>query len=1145
MQSLGLAHKYPRSSETFVEKLPGCGAALLVSELVAFQAKPTLIICSSIQEAHQLEDELSFFLGDTFPGKIHFFPDWETLPYDAFSPHEDIVASRIKLLATMGNSKTDLFIITAATLMQRLPPRNSVETDLFLLKIGDIFKLEEKRTRLIALGYQHVNEVQRHGEFSIRGAIVDIFPSNSAVPYRIDLFDNEVDSIRTFSIEDQKSIEKINKIELLPAKEFTLDQKSIELFKQQWQEEFSGNPLNCPFFQIVSGGHVFGGIEYYIPLFFKAMGSIFDYLHTDFSIIYSDTLNETMEQQWKEIKERFAQKSHDIIQPILNPTKLWMQPEEVFFEIKKHSRYKLNKNKLSISTNFPENIEINYKLSNPVQLLINYQQKNNNKILLCAESAGRKEIIRNLFEKNNAILVEHKNWLDFLNSPEKIGITIAPLWSSLELPEHSISIISENDLFGQKIKQKRKKQAISSNEIERAIYQNIAELNIGDPIVHIENGVGRYLGLQTISINNQTNEFLTIEYQHNAKLFVPVTSLHLISRYSAGDVQHAPLHTLGSDQWSKARKKALEKAYDVAAELLGIYAQRAAHQGDAMVFNQTEYEQFCAGFPFEETPDQAEAIKSVIHDLESVHPMDRVICGDVGFGKTEVAMRATFVAIQNQQQVAILVPTTLLAEQHGQNFMERFADWPVNISVLSRFKSISEKKEIIQNLKNGKIDIIIGTHALLQDDISFLKLGLLIIDEEHRFGVRQKEKFKKFKAKVNILTMTATPIPRTLNMAMSKLRDFSIIATPPAKRLSIKTFVYERNKSIITEAIERELHRGGQVFFLHNNVTTIEHCAEELKSWLPNAAIRFAHGQMPERDLEHIMVEFYHQKFNVLICTTIIETGIDIPTANTIIMDRADKLGLAQLHQLRGRVGRSHHQAYAYLLHPGKDALTSDAKKRLDAIASLGDLGAGFLLASHDLEIRGAGELLGEEQSGQMQAIGFSLYLELIEKAVKTLRAGETPNYNLDFGRAHEVDLGTPALIPESYMPDVHSRLLFYKRISDAVSERQLEELQIEIIDRFGLPPFSVKNLFTSNEIKLTCQRLGIKKIAANKLFLKIDFLESTCIEPITLIKLIQARPNTYQLINNNSLKIIFSEHTENERGNKIQEVLKKLITER
>lgn len=1140
MLSLGLAHKYPRSLETFVEKLPGCGTALLISELLTVELKPTVIICSSMQEANQLSDELSFFLGSAWQEKIHLFPDWETLPYDAFSPHEDIIATRIKLLASMAKNQNDIYIVTVTTLMQRLAPRNSLEADIFLLKIGDNFELEPTRTRLIALGYQCVSEVQRHGEFAIRGAIVDIYPSNSAVPYRIDLFDNEVDSIRTFSTEDQRSIEKIDSIELLPAKEFPMDEKSITLFTEQWEKEFPGNAANCPFYQIVSSGKIFGGIEYYIPLFFNTMSSLFDYISERFSLIYSDTLNENIEQHWKEIKERYAQKSHDIIQPILTPDKLWLRPEEIFSELKKYSRYRLNKTTQSL---FLDHIAVDYKLTSPLQPLLNYQTSHQHRLLLCAESSGRKEIIKALFSKNQQNLVEFKNWQSFLQSDDSIGIVTAPLWSSAELPDNKLSIISENDLFGRKLKYQKKRIVTTSQDIERTIYQNIAELNEGDPIVHFEHGVGRYLGLQTLTINNQTNEFLTIEYQKGDKLFVPVTSLQLISRYSAGDVQHAPINALGTEQWAKAKKKALEKAYDVAAELLGIYAQRAAHQGDAMSFDEEEYQQFRAGFPFEETPDQTEAIKAVIHDLQSVHPMDRVICGDVGFGKTEVAMRAAFIAIQNHQQVAILVPTTLLAEQHGQNFMNRFSEWPVNIAVLSRFKTSKEKDDVIEQLKSGKIDIVIGTHSLLQENISFARLGLLVIDEEHRFGVRQKEKFKKFKAKVNILTMTATPIPRTLNMAMAKLRDFSIIATPPAKRLSIKTFVHERNKSIITEAIERELHRGGQVFFLHNNVTTIEHCAEELKNWLPNATIRTAHGQMPERELETIMIDFYHQKFNVLVCTTIIETGIDIPTANTIVMDRADKLGLAQLHQLRGRVGRSHHQAYAYLLCPEKEALTGDAKKRLDAISSLGDLGAGFHLASHDLEIRGAGELLGEEQSGQMQAIGFSLYLELIEKAVKTLRAGGKPNtdLNFDFGRTHEVDLGIPALIPNDYLPDVHSRLMFYKRLSDAKTDAQLEQLQVELIDRFGLLPLPAKNLFASNEIKLMCQKLGIKKVAANKSFVKIDFLEATCVEPMILIKLIQARPNVYQLVNNHTLKVIFSEHPENERANKVQEILKQL----
>ncbi len=1128
-----LTQKYSKATETFVEKLPGCGTALLLSELLENETKPALIICANSQEAQQLLDELPFFLGKQFQKNIHIFPDWETLPYDAFSPHEDIIASRIKQLATMLQDQAAIYLVTAATIMQRLSPKESLAADMFLLNVGDKFDLEETRKRLINLGYQFVSEVMRHGEFAIRGAIIDIFPSNSDTPYRIDLFDNEIDSIRIFSIENQRSIEKVGCIELLPAKEFTLDSNSIELFRQQWERLFQNNPSICPFYQAVTSGKPFGGIEYYIPLFFNKMSSLFEYLHNEFSIIYPQNLHHILENTWKDINIRYEQKSHDIIQPILPPEKLWLSAEEVFSYLKKFPRYRLHPSTTSSKDEWrpPSFLQLE-------QLL--HQQ--NARILIAAESAGRKEIIKATFEKQNITFSELQTWKEFLHGSEKLCITIAPLWSSVELKEQHIFIISEHDLYGRKIQQRRQK-TLSKADDERVIYQHIAELNPGDPIVHLEHGIGRYLGLETLTIGNSTNEFLAIEYQQKNKLFVPVANLHLISRYSAGDVQHAPLHTLGSDQWGKARKKALEKAYDIAAELLSIYAQRETMLNDAMILDTTEYEKFCDGFPFEETPDQAEAINATLQDLQSEHPMDRVICGDVGFGKTEVAMRAAFITALNHQQVAILVPTTLLAEQHGENFINRFAEWPVKIAVLSRFKTAKEQKEIIDCLKSGKIDIVIGTHKLLQEDINFHQLGLLIIDEEHRFGVRQKEKFKKFKAKVNILTMTATPIPRTLNMAMSKLRDFSIIATPPAKRISIKTFLFERNRAIITEAIERELHRGGQVFFLHNNVTTIEHCAEELKNWLPHANIRYAHGQMSERELETIMIDFYHQKFNVLVCTTIIETGIDIPTANTIIMDRADKLGLAQLHQLRGRVGRSHHQAYAYLLHPGMASLSSDAKKRLDAIASLGDLGAGFQLASHDLEIRGAGELLGEEQSGQMQEVGFSLYLELIEKAIKTLKSGGQPNYQLDFGKENEVDLGLPALIPESYMPDVHYRLKFYKRLADASSNIELEKLQIEMIDRFGLLPQPVKNLVASIEIKLICQDLGIKKLTATKNYIKIDFSESTRVEPIILIKLIQSRPNTYQLVNNTTFKANISDHVETQRAEKTKEILKQFIT--
>jgi len=1130
MMSLDLVTPYLQSSETFLHKLSGCGYALQISEIFNQENKPLLVICDTIQEAQQLIDELPFFLPEKNKDMIYFFPDWETLPYDTFSPHQDIIADRIKILALMLKNQLGIYLITAETLMQRLTPKENLASQIFLLKCGDALNLESKRAEWISLGYQYVNEVIRQGEFAIRGAIIDIFPSNSDAPYRIDLFDNEIDSIRTFSIDNQRSIEKIDHIELLPAKEFSLTTKTITHFSEQWQKLFGKNTLNCSFYQAVISGKPFGGIEYYIPLLFPDTSSIFDYLHHQFFILYPHHLHETLDKHKHNIQERYQQKSHDITQPILPPDRLWLSAEDIFIGLKKFVRYKILP-----SENTEKRLPM---LDNETLNILNQTHLKNYRILIAAESAGRKEVIKTLLNKQGKQAQDISTWADFLSSDNHLCIAIAPIWMGVELQKHQLAIISEYELTHKKIQQRKKNQRYNTNT-PQLIYHSLAELNIGDPVVHIEHGIGRYLGLQVLTIGQMTNEFVTLEYQQGNKLFIPVSNLHLISRYSAGNIEHAPLHALGSDQWEKARKKAMEKAHDAAAELLSIYAKRELSSTEPMLMDDGGYEQFCQGFPFEETPDQAEAIKAVLQDLQSKRPMDRVICGDVGFGKTEVAMRAAFLTVMNHQQVAILVPTTLLAEQHGENFNNRFSAWPVKIAVLSRFKTVKEQKSIIEELKTGKIDIVIGTHKLLQEDVSFHTIGLLIIDEEHRFGVRQKEKFKKLKAKVNILTMTATPIPRTLNMAMSKLRDFSIIATPPAKRLSIKTFLHERRTSIITEAIERELHRGGQVFFLHNNVTTIEHCAEELKRLLPQISIRFAHGQMSERDLEIIMADFYHQRFSVLVCTTIIETGIDIPTANTIIIDRADKLGLAQLHQLRGRVGRSHHQAYAYLLYPSAENLGADAQKRLDAIASLGDLGAGFQLASHDLEIRGAGELLGEEQSGQIQEVGFSLYLELIEKAIHTLKSGGKLQDILNFGREYDVDIGLPALIPESFMPDVHSRLEFYQRFSDAKSKVDLEQLHVEIIDRFGLLPQTLKNLMSAHEIKLDCQTLGIKKLSANKSFIKLEFNSSTPINPMTLITLVQSKPNLYQLPNTHSFKANIDEHSDEQRVEKIYALLK------
>lgn len=1151
-----------KSGTTLLDHLPGPAFGLFLSELTqqntnsqaAQQNSPKVVICQNAQQAQRLSDEILFFSPE-LENKLFIFPDWETLAYDNFSPHEDISSKRIELLAKLPLfTSNSILIITASNLMQKVAPKDFIGLNSFVLKTGDNLNLTETQKNLQHMGYHHVSEVFSHGEFAVRGSVFDIYPSGSQLPYRIDLFDDEVDSIRIFNPEDQLSTEKVEQINLLPAREYPFNKESIAHFKHQWKVRFDSDPKQCPSYQTVSKNTIFSGIEYYAPLFFNTeMANILDYFPDSTQIICAGNINNAIEYYWQEIKSRYEQRRHDVSHPILSPESLWQRPEELFSQINEFQQVKISENNKLNLFEFGEitNIEVNYRLDPVLKNLISFQENNQSKILICAESLGRKEIIKELFQKSRVKLAELNSWGEYLalnsqhNNHDDFYITVGNIWSSIFIKSNNLVLLAESDLFGQKVTQRRRRKASqehSQETQERVLVKSIAELGIGDPVVHLEHGVGRYLGLQNINLGAQNSEFLAIEYAKGDKLYVPVTSLHLISRYSAGETQHAPIHNLSSDLWEKSKKKALSKAYDVAAELLGIYAQREAFEGESFECDTQNYKAFADGFAFEETPDQEMAIKAVIKDLGAKQPMDRVICGDVGFGKTEVAMRAAFITAMNHRQTAILVPTTLLAEQHGENFIDRFADWPVNIAVLSRFKTPKQQKEIIENLSNGQIDIVIGTHKLLQQDINFSQLGLLVIDEEHRFGVRQKEKMKKLKAKVNLLTMTATPIPRTLNMAMSKLREFSIIASPPAKRLSIKTFVSERRKNHIIEAVEREHHRGGQVFFLHNNVKTIQHCAEELNTWMPNAQIQVAHGQMPERELEKIMADFYHQKFNILVCTTIIETGIDVPTANTIIMDRADKLGLAQLHQLRGRVGRSHHQAYAHLLHPGKDAMTKDAVKRLEAIESLGDLGAGFNLASHDLEIRGAGELLGEEQSGQMQEVGFSLYLELIEKAVRDLKSGKTPNYDFNFAKESEIDLGIQALIPEDYLPDIHNRLGFYKRISDATDIESLDQLQIEMIDRFGLLPDPAKNLFSITEIKLQLAPIGIKKLTANSKFIKVEFLEKNKLDPVKIIKLIQSRPNTFKLMNQSQLKIMMLEHPIDQRVNKVTEKIDKIL---
>lgn len=1134
-------HNLPtRPAEKVIwQNLSGSSAGLYLSQIA--NKNLLVVITSDILTLGRLEQELIFYRDKQNPFPILTFPDWETLPYDHFSPHQDIVSSRLLTLYQLPKLKNGILLVAASTLMHQLPPIEYVEQNSFVLSLHEHLNIEQLREKLEASGYRALAKVMEHGEFAVRGSIIDIFPMGSKEPYRIDLLDSYVDSIRTFDPDSQLSLNKINKIHLLPAKEYPLTDESVKHFRKQIREKFLGDPSKIPIYESVSNYQDFPGIEYYLSLFFAKTSSLFDYLpKSSIAINYTNNLNEIMNTYWSKIKERYDQLCHDQTHPVLPPKDIFIQVDQIYGNLNQLPQIYINPtDNESFATHcfktkyfLHDSLAIDSKDTYPFHNIQDFIQNSQGRILFIAESLGRRENLLELLKKINVTPTEFDSWQSFINSNEKIGITIALLEQGLWLlPDKNtpeIIVITESLLFGGQVMQRRRRKSDTKEQDPERIVRDLTELQIGAPVVHIDYGIGRYLGLKILKTDNQETEFLILEYANDTKLYVPVSSLQLISRYSGIDAENAPLHTLGSKQWEKSKKEAQEKIRDVAAELLEIYAQRQTKKGFVFKLPTLEYQRFAASFPFEETIDQERAINDVINDMVSGKAMDRLICGDVGFGKTEVAMRAAFIAVQNSKQVAILVPTTLLAQQHFANFQDRFADWPIKIELLSRVRSSKDQKNILENLKSGKVDIVIGTHKLLQKNIEFKDPGLLIIDEEHRFGVKQKEHIKKLRADIDILTLTATPIPRTLNMAFANIRDFSIIATPPAKRLSIKTFVDERNNYIIKEAILREILRGGQVYFLHNDIATIEKIAREIEKLVPQAKIAIGHGQMHERELETVMRDFYHLRSNVLVCTTIIESGIDIPTANTMIIDRADKFGLAQLHQLRGRVGRSHHQAYAYLLTPPEKNLTPDAKKRLDAIASMEDLGAGFSLATHDLEIRGAGELLGEEQSGEIQSIGFNLYMELLERAVKTLRRHEELDPTKLIEPPIEVDLHIPALIPEKYLDDVNSRLVLYKRIANAKSNDDLESLQIEMIDRFGKLPDQTKNLFKITEIKLQAKNLGIKKIIMDQSKGSIEFTDKPNVDSKKIIALIQKLPNIYKIKKSNILEFIF------EKQNKI-----------
>jgi len=1105
-------------------KLYGGSESLAIAEIAANREHLQVVVAPTTTELLQLEVELRFFAGAETC--VQVLGDWETLTYDRVSPHQDIISQRIRTLYSLSGTSSGILILTAAALMQRLPPRSFLDQHALIIRQGDTLAIDLFRGRLVDAGYRLVSQVEEHGEFAVRGSIMDLFPMSSNHPYRVEFFDDEIETIRTFDADTQRGLEKAAEIELLPAHEFPLNESGIGLFRRQYRNSFAAESKNTSIYREVSEGRAPAGIEYYMPLFFEETANLFDYLPADATFTLVDGADKAMVQFQQNTLDRYEQRRHDVERPILAPEKIYLSAATVEEQLKTREtiatqRFELEKTGskgFNFNTEAPGLFPVEPRGERPMGALQDFLGKFPGRVLFVAESTGRREALLDQLVGNRLKPETISSWQEFLDSERDLCLTTAPLDRGLLLPDARIAMITESQLGSGRIKRRERRRPTRDSD---AIIANLTDLSIGAPVVHIDHGVGRYQGLTSLDVGHSENEYLTLQYAGDDKLYVPVSSLHLISRYAGASEDSAPLHKLGTDTWQKVRRKAAEKAYDVAAELLEIHARRAAKKGFSFPAESDNYAVFSEAFPYEETPDQLSAIEAVVADLRSAQPTDRVVCGDVGFGKTEVAMRAAFVAVDAGKQVAVLVPTTLLAKQHHQNFLDRFADWPVQIEALSRFETAKEQKEIMKRVASGGIDILIGTHKLLSKEIKYDNLGLVIIDEEHRFGVRHKEHMKALRAEVDIVTLTATPIPRTLNMGLAGMRDLSIIATPPQHRHAIKTFVGEWSDVQIREACERELARGGQVYFLHNEVQTIERIAEDLERIVPGARVNYAHGQMREADLEQVMSDFYHQRFNILVSTTIIESGIDIPSANTIIINRADKLGLAQLHQLRGRVGRSHHRAYAYLITPPKGSMTSDAEKRLQAIESLEDLGVGFTLATHDLEIRGAGELLGEGQSGQIQEIGFTLYSELLTRAVKALKEGKLPDYDKPLAQGTEVDLGVPALLPSDYVPDVHQRLILYKRISHAADAGELRELKIELIDRFGLLPEQTDRLFDVMRLRQRCEAMGIERLELNSAGGRIIFAADPKIDPMALIQMIQRYSDIYRFDGKQVLRII------------------------
>ena len=1157
-----------------------------------------------------------------------FLPDWETLPYERFSPHQDLVSERLSALWQIKSGAADVLFVPVATAMQKLPPVPFLAGRTFWLKTGQTLDIGRLKSDLVDAGYNHVSHVVAAGEFAVRGGIVDLFPMGSEMPYRIDLFDDEIDSIKTFDTDTQRTISPVSEIRLLPAHEFPTDSEAQKIFRSRFREEVDGNPNDAAVYKAVSNGHFGAGVEYYLPLFFEnELETLFDYIGEDALFVSLGDVHAEANRFWSDVKSRYAMAQGDETYPPLLPQHLYLSSDVFAGHLKNYGQVLPD---VSGKEHTLPDLAVNRQSDEPLQALKDFQTTFGGRILLCAESLGRRETMLGFLQQNGLKAKPVSDWQGFLSAHEPLMITVAPLAygfklggpqspnqqqptpasegegktvtdqtkfpaaattplpsplpqereqnaaaisddlktkSSLHPIENSlhgqirqqpapspvgegwgegkavaaqsaIAVITESELYQyvarSRVHNRRKKHAAVSDGLLR----DLAEINIGDPVVHEEHGIGRYMGLVTMDLGGETNEMMLLEYAGEAQLYVPVSQLHLISRYSGQAHENVALHKLGSGAWNKAKRKAAEKARDTAAELLNLYAQRAAQSGHKFEINELDYQAFADGFGYEETEDQAAAIAAVIKDLTQAKPMDRLVCGDVGFGKTEVALRAAFVAVMGGKQVAVLAPTTLLVEQHAQNFADRFADFPVKVASLSRFNNSKATKAALEGMADGTVDIVIGTHKLVQDDIKFKNLGLVIIDEEHRFGVRQKEQLKRLRANVDILTMTATPIPRTLSMALEGLRDFSLITTAPSRRLAVKTFVKPFSEGSVREAVLRELKRGGQVFFLHNEVDTIENMRERLETLLPEARIGVAHGQLRERELEQVMRDFLQQRFNVLLCSTIIETGIDIPNANTIIINRADKFGLAQLHQLRGRVGRSHHQAYAYLLTP--EYITKDAEKRLDAIAAADELGAGFTLAMQDLEIRGAGEILGEGQSGEMIQVGFTLYTEMLKQAVRDLKKGRQPDLDAPLGITTEIKLHSPALLPEDYCPDIHERLVLYKRLAVCETVQQINAIHEELVDRFGLPEQPVKTLIESHHLRLAAKELGIDAIDATSEAVTVTFGKHHQIDPTEIILLIQT-DKKYRLAGADKLRFTAQMEDVEMRIKTVKSVLKTL----